>query len=192
MSIEGNTFHLKPPFWVIATQNPIELEGTFGLPEAQLDRFLVRLRLGYPEGDEEQKIISNRIARKQDVMIVNKLLEAEQFMELQQLTESVTVVPDILKYIVNIVQATRTHDKLEVGASPRGSLALLALSRASAVFHGRNYVIPEDVKVFAVPALAHRLILKSSEWLGGNVVEEIIEEILSKTVAPRKDIQYES
>lgn len=191
VSIEGNTFQLKSPFWVIATQNPIELEGTFGLPEAQLDRFLVRLRLGYPDLDQEQKIITNRIARKQDVMIVDKLIEVEQFVELQQLTETITVVPDILKYIVNIVQGTRTHEKLEVGSSPRGSLALLALSRASAVYHGRNYVIPEDVKEFAVPALAHRLILKSSEWLGGNVVEQVIEEILGKTVAPRKDIAYE-
>ena len=191
VSIEGNTFHLSPPFWVIATQNPIELEGTFGLPEAQLDRFLVRLRLGYPEHPDEQKIISNRILRKHDQMFVDKLIDAEQFLEIQNIVESVIVVPDILKYIVDIVQATRDHEKLEIGASPRGSLALLALARASAVFNGRNYVIPEDVKEFIVPALAHRVIVKSSEWLGGMASDIIIEEIMSRVVAPRKDISYE-
>lgn len=191
VSIEGKTFILEPPFWVIATQNPIELEGTFGLPEAQLDRFMMRLRLGYPSVDQEQLIISNRILRKQDKMIVEKKIEASEFLELQKLVETVTVVPDILKYIVNIVQETRNHEKLEVGSSPRGSLALLALARASAIYNGRSYVIPEDVKEFAVPALAHRIILHSSEYLGGAQSDEIIMEILNRTVAPRKDISFE-
>ena len=192
VSIEGRTFSLKPPFWVIATQNPIEIEGTFALPEAQLDRFLVRLNLGYPSFTDEQTIMSNRMLRKQELMIVEKKIEIEQFMEIQKMVEEVTVVPDILKYIVDIVHATRSHEKLEVGASPRGSLALLALSRASAVFHGRTFVTPEDVKDFIVPALAHRIILKSSEWLGGSASEAIIEDIISKTVAPRKDISFEN
>ena len=190
VSIEGNAFFLNPPFWVIATQNPIELEGTFGLPEAQLDRFMMRLRLGYPTSDQEQVIIENRMKRREDKMTLTKQIDSSDFIHFQKLVETVTVVPDILGYIVNIVQATREHEKLEVGSSPRGSLALLALSRASAVYHGRSYVIPEDVKTFAVPALGHRVILKSSEWLGGSHADQIIQEILNKTVAPRKDISF--
>ena len=123
-------------------------------------------------------------------MTLTKQIDSSDFIHFQKLVETVTVVPDILGYIVNIVQATREHEKLEVGSSPRGSLALLALSRASAVYHGRSYVIPEDVKTFAVPALGHRVILKSSEWLGGSHADQIIQEILNKTVAPRKDISF--
>ena len=175
----------------IATQNPIELEGTFGLPEAQLDRFLVRLRIGYPEISDENKIISNRIYRKKDEMNVEKLIDIRTFLEIQELVEQVQVLPDIINYISEIVNATRAHKKIEIGASPRGSLALLALARASALFEGRSYVIPEDVKEFAVPALGHRIILKSTEWLEQKYTDEIIEEIISRVTAPRKDISIE-
>ncbi len=191
VTIEGNTFKLERPFWVMATQNPIELEGTFGLPEAQLDRFLVRLRLGYPEIKDENKILADRISRKKDEMNIDKLVNAQQFLEIQNLVEQIEVLPDIISYITDIVNATRTHKKIEIGSSPRGSLALLALSRASALFEGRSYVIPEDVKEFAVPALGHRLILKSTEWLEQKYSDSIIEEILTKVTAPRKDITYE-
>lgn len=192
VSIEGKTFILPPPFWVIATQNPIELEGTFGLPEAQLDRFLMRLRLGYPTLDQELVIMENRMVRKEDKMTVATKIDASTFLEFQKLVEEIKVAPDILKYIANIVQATRNHEKLEVGSSPRGSLALLSLARASALFHGRSYVIPEDVKEFAVAALGHRVILRSSEWLGGLDSDEIIREILTKIIAPRKDLSLET
>ena len=193
ITIEGTTFKLKPPFWVIATQNPIELEGTFGLPEAQVDRFLVRLRIGYPNDEEEVKILENRISRQtREMHIKNPIITLEEMLKMQNVIEKVKIVPDIIKYITTIVQATRVHPKLEIGASPRGSLALLNLSRASAVFHGRDYVTPEDVKEFAIPALAHRVILKSGEWLGGIAAESIILDILGKIIAPRKDIKVES
>ena len=188
VTIEGNTFKMEKPFWVIATQNPIELEGTFGLPEAQLDRFIVKLRLGYPETSDENKIISNRMIRKKEEMTVESLIDAKTFLEIQNLIEEIDVVPDIIEYITAIVQATRNHKRVEIGASPRGSLALLSLSRANALVNGRNYVIPEDVKDFAVPALSHRIILKTSEWQQQQYTETIIEEILSKITAPRKDI----
>lgn len=191
VTIEGNTFKLEKPFWVMATQNPIELEGTFGLPEAQLDRFLVRLRLGYPEIEDENRIISNRITRKVDEMKVDKLIDARTFLEIQELNEQVQVSPDIINYISEIVNATRSHKKIDIGASPRGSLALLALARANALVEGRTYVIPEDVKEFAVPALGHRVILKSTEWLEQKYTDGIIEEILTKVTAPRKDIAIE-
>lgn len=191
VTIEGNTFKLERPFWVIATQNPIELEGTFGLPEAQLDRFLVRLRLGYPEIKDENIIVSNRISRQKDEMNLEKMIDAQKFLEIQSLVETVEVHQDIISYITEIVSATRSHKKIEIGASPRGSLALLALSRASALYDGRNYVTPEDVKEFAVPALGHRVILKSAEWLEQKYSDSIIDEILTKVTAPRKDINIE-
>lgn len=191
VTIEGNTFKMDNPFWVIATQNPIELEGTFGLPEAQLDRFLIRLRLGYPNNEEENRIISNRILRKNDQMTVKQILTSDQFLEMQKLVETVEIVPDIINYISNIVQATRSNKRLEIGASPRGSLGLLSLSRASALVNGRSYVIPEDVKDFAVAALGHRIILKTNEYIEGRFSDEIINDIISRIVAPRKDIQLE-
>jgi MoxR-like ATPase len=193
VTIEGQTYILKPPFWVIGTQNPIELEGTFGLPEAQVDRFLIRLRIGYPNQDEENIILENRINRQtRDMHISKPIATLEEILDMQKTVEQVKVVPDIIKYITSIVQATRDHPKLEIGASPRGSLALLNLSRASAAFNNRDYVTPEDVKDLAVPALAHRIILKSGDWLGGFASESIILEVLSKTVAPRKDIRLET
>ena len=193
VTVEGQTSVLKAPFWVIATQNPIELEGTLDLPEAQVDRFLVRLRTGYPKEDEEITILQNRIDRKTKAMHIERpVVSLEEILDMQKSVENVQVVNDILQYITRVVQASRSHAKLEIGASPRGSLALLTLARASAAFHGRNYVTPEDVKDFAVPALAHRVILKSGEWLGGYVAEEVIRDILARVVAPRKDIKVET
>ncbi|MHA2362875.1 MAG: AAA family ATPase [Candidatus Hodarchaeales archaeon] len=190
VTIEGQTFMLDTPFWVIATQNPIELEGTFGLPEAQMDRFLVRLRVGYPSETEEIKILDNRIKRKhKDMNITKAIINPIIMHDMQQLVEEINIVPDLLSYITRIVQATREHPKLEIGVSPRGSLALLQLSRASALYHGRNYVTPEDIKTFVLPALAHRVILKTGEWLGGLAAESIIRDVITKVVAPRKDIE---
>lgn len=190
VTIEGDTFPLKTPFWVIATQNPIELEGTFSLPEAQMDRFLVRLRIGYPNSEDENKILENRIFRKNKTIKLSKpIVTAEKMIAMQRSVENITIVPDLISYITRIVQATRKHPKLEIGASPRGSLALLQLARASALFHGRSYVTPQDIKSLVIPALAHRVILKTGEWLGGLAAEAVIEEILANVVAPRKDIE---
>lgn len=189
VTIEGQTFLLKTPFWVIATQNPIELEGVFSLPEAQMDRFLLRLHLGYPSEMDEIKILTNRIHRKKKNMdITQPIITPEIMFKMQRLVEEIVIVPDLLTYITHIVQATRSHPKLEIGCSPRGSLALLQLSKASALFHGRDYVTPDDIKTFAISALAHRVVLKTGEWLGGLAAETIIEEIVGKIVAPRKDI----
>jgi MoxR-like ATPase len=187
VTAEGHKFKLPSPFWVIATQNPIELEGTFGLPEAQLDRFLVKLDLGYPSLEEEMEILANRIKRKSNLMQARPIIDQDTILKIQNLVEEIKVVPEIIQYITSIVHKTRNHNKLEIGASPRGSLALLNLSRANALFQGRNYVIPEDVKRMAVPALSHRLILKTGEWLGGRETIDIILEILADVVAPRKD-----
>ena len=146
-TIEGHTFTLEKPFFVMATQNPIELEGTFGLPEAQVDRFLVRLRVGYPNHDEEITILENRIERKQkDIHLKEAIITTEKLLEMQRAVEQVKVVPDILKYITTIVRETRNHPKVELGSSPRGSLSLLALARANAALEGLDYVITEDVK----------------------------------------------
>lgn len=191
VTVEGNTFLLNSPFFVIATQNPIELEGTFGLPEAQIDRFLVRLRMGYPTNNDEIEILQKRMDRKSNDILLNPIISVQELLEMQQAVENIKVVPDLLQYIINIVTATRSHQKIEIGASPRGSLSLLSLARASAAFNGRNYVIPEDIKEFAVPALAHRIILKSGEWLTGSISESIILEILDNIVAPRKDIKVD-
>lgn len=193
VTIEGQTFPLEPPFWVVGTQNPIELEGTFGLPEAQMDRFMVRLRMGYPTEEEETHILLNRIDRQTDEMVISQpVITPTEMVAIQRLLEDVTIVPDLLQYITRIVHATRSHPKLEIGVSPRGSLALLNLSRASALYHGRDYVTPEDIKAFAIPALAHRVILKTGEWLGGMAAEGIIEDVLAKVVAPRKDIELKA
>ncbi|HDZ36216.1 MAG TPA: MoxR family ATPase, partial [Thermococcus sp.] len=165
VTIEGNTYRLPKPFIVIATQNPIEQEGTYPLPEAQLDRFLVRLRVGYPSKEEEKEILRRRMARKKEEVDVTSVLTPEEVVEMQRAVEDVYVSDAILEYITDIVTATREDRKeIEVGASPRGSLALLKLSRAYAALKGRDYVIPDDVKAVAVPALSHRLILKRELW----------------------------
>ena len=145
VTVEGNTFLLNQPFFVIATQNPIELEGTFGLPEAQIDRFLVRLRMGYPTDNNEVEILQKRVDRKSNEIFLKPIITVQELLEMQKAVETVKIVPTLLEYIIKIVTATRSHSKVEIGASPRGSLALLSLARASAAFHGRKYVIPEDI-----------------------------------------------
>lgn len=186
VTIEGKTYQLEKPFVVIATQNPIEQEGTYPLPEAQLDRFLVRLRVGYPTKEEELEILKRRIERKKEEVDINQVTSAEEVVEMQRAVEDVYVSDAVLEYITEIVRATRENKKeIEVGASPRGSLALLKLSRAFAALEGRDYVIPDDVKKVAVPALSHRLILKRELWYTRVSQEMVMERMLEKIPVPK-------
>ncbi len=185
VTIEGDTYPLEKPFIVIATQNPIEYEGTYPLPEAQIDRFMMRISVGYPTKEEEVEILSRRIASKTDDYRVKPVMTPEVFMEAQKVAEQVHVDDAIKEYAVEIVQRTRTHSLIGLGSSPRGSLAILHLSRAKAALAGRDFVTPEDVKAVAVPALAHRILLKSDTWLVGTKAEEIVRGILDETKAPR-------
>lgn len=186
VTIDGNTYRLPKPFIVIATQNPIEQEGTYPLPEAQLDRFLVRLRVGYPSKEEEKEILRRRMVRKKEEVDVTSVLTPEEVVEMQRAVEDVYVSDAILEYITDIVTTTREDRKeIEVGASPRGSLALLKLSRAYAALKGRDYVIPDDVKAVAVPALSHRLILKRELWYTKVSQESIMEKILERVPVPK-------
>lgn len=188
VTIENETLKLEEPFIVLATQNPIEYEGTYPLPEAQLDRFIMKLEVGYPEQDQEEKILKDRMERKQDEISPEKITTPPLLLEMQRSVEEVHVDEAIFKYITEIVRATRSHQDVEVGASPRGSLALFKLSRARAWLNQRSYVLPDDVKAICVPALSHRLILKPEQWLrGGKAASQIIKEILSKVPVPKTD-----
>jgi MoxR-like ATPase len=184
VTTEGATRQLPRPFLVIATQNPIEFEGTYPLPEAQLDRFLVRLRVGYPSGAEEASILRARIERAADEVELRPVVGAGMLSSMQAGVELVYVAESITAYIVALVEATRANPRLQVGASPRGTLALLKLSRARAVMEGRDYVVPDDVKAVAVPALAHRLILRPELWVQRVRAEQVVGECLDSVPTP--------
>jgi MoxR-like ATPase len=181
VTTERATYPLGRPFIVLATQNPLELEGTYPLPEAQVDRFMMRLAVGYPTADEEQQILARRRARKADDVTVPRVLSGEEFLAIQRAAEDVEVDPAIERYAVELVTATRGDVRAEVGASPRGSLALLKLSRARALLEGRDFVLPDDVKSLAIPALAHRVIVKPEPWIrgvrGGDVVRVAVDHV---------------
>jgi len=185
VTIENETMKLGAPFIVFATQNPIEYEGTYPLPEAQLDRFLVKTSIGYPTVEEETTILESRSVRRSDEVLLEKIVEKNALLEMQSLVESVHIERDLEKYIAEIVGKTRMHASVEVGSSPRGSLAILKLSKANAWLDQRDYVIPDDIKVVAIPALNHRLILTADNWLRGTKPESIIEEVLGKTTVPK-------
>lgn len=184
VTLEGETMRLHEPFIVVATQNPIEYEGTFPLPEAQLDRFLVKLAVGYPSLDEEQEILRRRRERQQDEVEICAVVDVPTLLGMRQAVESVFVDPDIERYIASLVHATRQDKRVVVGSSPRGSLALLKLARAQAALEGRSYVIPDDVKVFARPALAHRLILQPEYWMKRQAAEDVIDSLLDMVPVP--------
>jgi MoxR-like ATPase len=184
VTLEGETLRLPEPFIVIATQNPIEYEGTFPLPEAQLDRFIMKLAVGYPNLADEQEILRRRRERHQDSLPLDPVLEVGELLALRQAVENVHVHPDLEAYIVQLVASTRGQRKVAVGASPRGALALLKLSRAWAALHAREYVIPDDVKLFAQPALAHRLILEPDLWSVRQAASEVLDEILHRVPVP--------
>jgi MoxR-like ATPase len=183
ISVERETVMLPRPFTVIATQNPIELEGTFPLPEAQIDRFLMRLRLDYPNHSEE-RLILQRFKETQPLDDLQAVLSGERLQELQRLVHRVRVEPVVENYIVELVRATRNHSGVELGVSPRGTLALFRSSQAYAAIHGRFYVIPDDVKRVARPVLSHRMIATSQTRLHGRIMEQIIEEVLLNVPVP--------
>ncbi len=188
VTIENETFKLEDPFVVLATQNPIEYEGTYPLPEAQLDRFIIKLGVGYPSLEDEVKILEDRNERKTDDFHVSALMDPKILTDIQLEAESTHVERSVLQYIVSLVESTRDHPDVEVGASPRGSLAIMKLSKARAWLHGRTYVIPDDVKCVAVPALSHRLIIKPEQWLKGEkYANSIVTEALQRTPVPKVD-----
>jgi MoxR-like ATPase len=184
-TLDGKTHTLTDPFIVFATQNPIEYEGVYPLPEAQLDRFLVRLQLGYPSRAEEVEILKRRMQRGQEDVQLDPVANVETILDLQKTVESIHVDDDVLGYVTDIVQSTRAQRQVEVGASPRGSLAIFKLARARAVFHGRDYVIPDDVKEVAAQALVHRMIMKAESWVKGLNPRQIIDEILKTVPVPK-------
>jgi MoxR-like ATPase len=184
VTIEGETRRLDPPFIVLATQNPIEYEGTYPLPEAQLDRFLIRLGIGYPSREHELEMLDRRLDRGVDELELRAVVDGGTLIEMQRSLESVHVADSIEGYIVDLVAETRTSRRLAVGASPRGSLALLKLARAKAALDGRDFVVPEDVKSVAIPALAHRLTLRPELWVQRVRGEDVVAEALETVPTP--------
>jgi len=184
VTIERQTRKLGPPFLVLATQNPIEYEGTYPLPEAQLDRFLLRMSVGYPAREDEWQVLANRAERRTDDIELTPLVDRATLLAMQEAIEDVYVSEAVGLYMVDIVAATRTAQSIQVGASPRGSLALLKLSRCRAGLRGRDYVTPDDVKAIAVPALAHRLTLRPELWVQRVSAEDIVRERLDTVPTP--------
>jgi len=184
-TMDGKTHVLDDPFIVIATQNPIEYEGVYPLPEAQLDRFLVKLALGYPNRAEEVEIMKRRMARAREEVQLEPVVDTKTILELQRKVEEIHVDDDVLGYVADIVQSTRSQRQVEIGASPRGSLAIFKLARARAVYHGRDFVIPDDVKEVAAPALVHRMIMKAESWVKGTDPQAVVDEVLKTVPVPR-------
>jgi MoxR-like ATPase len=184
VTTDDATRHLERPFVVLATQNPIEYEGTYPLPEAQLDRFLLRISVGYPSADDEWRMLERRIERQSDESSVAAVIDRDELLALQRTIEAVHVDDSVGRYIVDLVAATRAHPSVEVGASPRGSLALLKLGRACAAFQGRDFVVPDDLKRVAVPALAHRITLKPELWVQRVDPADVVRECLDSVPTP--------
>ncbi len=184
VTLEGETMSLPSPFIVIATQNPIEYEGTFPLPEAQLDRFMLKLSVGYPTLEEEQRILQGRQERRSDEFEIAPITTIQEVQAMQASGESVHVHADIERYIVELVAQTRQDRSVAVGASPRGSLALLKAARALALLDGRDYVLPDDVKNLAVPTLVHRLILEPDMWMKRGAAEQVVAAAVRAVAVP--------
>ncbi len=184
VSLEGETMPLSEPFIVIATQNPIEYEGTFPLPEAQLDRFLVKLAVGYPEAEDEARILFERQQRKRDTVSLRRLTSAAEVLAMRRALEEIHVHADLTRYIVDLVNATRADNRVAVGASPRGSLALLKLARAQAALDNRDYVLPDDIKDFVHASLGHRLILSPDLWLRQGATRQILNAVVNAVPVP--------
>ena len=191
VTIEGQTRPLEAPFLVLATQNPIEYEGTYPLPEAQLDRFLLRLGVGYPGREEEWDVLERRIERADDDVVLSPIVGRDELLEMQRAVEEVHVDRSVGLYMVDLVAATRSASGIQVGASPRGSLALLKLSRCRAALDGRDYVVPQDVKAVAVPALAHRLSLRPELWVQRLRPDDIVAELLDQVPTPKTEAEPE-
>jgi MoxR-like ATPase len=187
VTIEGETHRLEAPFLVIATQNPIEYEGTYPLPEAQLDRFLLRTAFGYPGREDEVDVLARRIDRSSDDVELREVIDRSTLLAMQEAIESVHVAPSVQEYCVDLVLATRESPSTAVGASPRGSLALLKLARSRAALRGRDFVLPDDVKAVGVPALAHRLVLRPELWVQRISAEDVVREVLGSVPTPRAE-----
>ena len=184
VTVEGERFPLEAPFLVIATQNPIELEGTYPLPEAQLDRFLMRLSVGYPDRGDEIEILARRRRRREDAISIAPVISRAELSAMQASLEDVHVAEVTERYIVDLVQATRSDPRVALGASPRGTLALFKLARAAAAIERRDFVLPDDVKAMAIPALAHRLILKPELWAARISPAQVVQGLLAQVPAP--------
>jgi len=184
VTIEGESLPLPEPFLVLATQNPIEYEGTFPLPEAQLDRFMLKLTVGHPTLEEEKLILRHRRERKQDEVDLREITTAQQVLDLREVVESVHVDADLENYIASLVHATRSDRRVAVGASPRGSLAFLKMARANAALAGRDFITPDDIKRYATSILGHRVILQPEYWMSHRVTDDVIRDSIDKTPVP--------
>jgi MoxR-like ATPase len=184
VTIEGETLPLPVPFLVLATQNPIEYEGTFPLPEAQLDRFMLKLTVGYPSIEEEKLILRRRRERRQDEVVLREITKSEQVLEMRDCVETVHVNTDLEGYIAALVHATRVDRRVSVGASPRGSLAFLKIARANAAIENRDFITPDDIKRYAIPVLGHRVILQPEYWMSRQVTDDVIRDTLERTPVP--------
>jgi MoxR-like ATPase len=185
VTTDGVAHPLPRPFLVIATQNPIESEGTYSLPEAQLDRFLLRTTMGYPSEADEVALLTDRIERRTDEVTVRPACDATTFIGVQRSLENIHVDPRLLAYCVSLVRATRSEAQLEVGSSPRGTLALVKLTRAAALLAGRDYVGPDDVRAMAVPALAHRVMLTDNAWARRTNPEDVVRRAVDRVPVPQ-------
>ena len=186
ITVDGKTYTLQAPFFVIATQNPVETQGTFPLPEAQLDRFLVQLSMGYTDKEEMLTILSRFSSGRQPGK-VSPVVTRQQLLDMQEAVETVRVHPDVAAYSVDLVEKTRHLDQVVLGVSPRGNLALIRAAKALAAVKGRDYVIPDDIKALALPVLGHRMILRGSQRQRSSQIEELISGILEETPVPTED-----
>ncbi len=184
VTLEGETLSLPEPFLVLATQNPIEYEGTFPLPEAQLDRFMLKLTVGYPSIQEEKEILHRRHQRQQEEVILSAVTNATDLLEMRRVAETVHIDSDLEFYIAQLVNETRSDRRVAVGASPRASLAFLKMARARAALLGRSFITPDDIKHFSVSVLSHRLIMQPEYWMGRRVAEEVIAAVFNKVPVP--------
>ncbi|MFB8373076.1 AAA family ATPase [Paenibacillus taichungensis] len=187
ISIDGSTRQLERPFIVIATQNPVDNQGTFPLPEAQMDRFMMKIRMGYPSSEESVEILRRTVASR-SVADLSAIISREQLLEAQSTYTSVQIDEDLLRYIIRLTEATRQHPELSLGVSPRGAQALLKASQAWAALHGRDFVLPDDIKVLAEPVLAHRLVFRNRVRQQEGLAERIIQELLSQTEVPTENL----
>jgi MoxR-like ATPase len=187
VSMDGETRPLPQPFVVLATDNPIEYEGTYELPEAQLDRFLIRLRLGYLQVADEVAMLQRRLDRATERAELDQVTDAAELITMRRSLEQVEVAPDLLDYVVAIIRATRGHPQIQVGASPRGALALVQLARGHAVLRARDYLVPDDIKSVAVPALAHRITLRPELWVRQVSSDDVVARLLATVPTPRTD-----
>jgi MoxR-like ATPase len=192
VTVEGQSFPLETPFLVIATQNPIDLEGTYPLPEAQLDRFIMQIAVGYPSRDDEREILQRRRERRTDAAQVPRVVSREELLSMQAALEDIHVDESIEGYIVDLARATREDQRVALGASPRGTLALLKLARAEAALSRRDFLTPDDVKAMAVPALAHRLVLRPELWVSKISPTDIVAEILRQVPTPKAEVTAEA